>query len=195
MNAPAKPATKSNHLTNSGRLTKQNWLNIGMAAMSDVGPDGLTIDAICSRAGKTRGSFYHHFKSTDIYLTELVLWWKKCFTLDVIEKTEKHTKPSVKHDNLNQLAAHLDPKAEQAFRQLAARDQHTALIVREVDVIRIAYLTRLYQHSNLYNDAQATIIAKTEYAAWVGFQLIEPDASPSQMLEMYQGFLALTGRA
>ena len=189
MNAPAKPATKSN------RLTKQGWLDIGMVAMSETGPDGLTIDAICARAGKTRGSFYHHFKSTDIYLNELVLWWKKCFTLDVIEKTEKHTKPSGKHDNLNQLAAHLDPKAEQAFRQLAARDKHAAQIVREVDDIRIAYLTRLYQHSSLYDDAQAAIIAKTEYAAWVGFQLIEPDASPAQMLEMYQGFLALTGRA
>jgi len=188
MNAPAVP------LKRPSRLTKQGWLEIGMAAMSADGPDGLTIEAICKRAGKTRGSFYHHFKSTDIYLSELVLWWKQRFTLDVIKKTDKHTKPSDKHDNLNQLAVHLDPKAEQAFRQLAARDKHTANIVREVDDIRIAYLTQLYQHSALYDDKQAAVIAKTEYAAWVGFQLIEPDATPAQMLEMYQGFLELTGR-
>ncbi len=177
------------------RLSKQGWLEIGMAAMSDVGPDGLTIDAICQRAEKTRGSFYHHFKSTDIYLNELVLWWKQSFTMDVIEKAEKHSKPSEKHDNLNQLAAHLDPQAEQAFRQLAARDKHAANVVQDVDRIRIAYLTRLYEQSPLYTPSQAAIIAKIEYAAWVGFQLIEPDASPAQMLEMYQGFLAMTGRA
>ncbi len=181
--------------THKTRLSKQGWLEIGMAAMSDVGPDGLTIDAICQRAQKTRGSFYHHFKSTNIFLNELVLWWKQRFTIDVIEKAEKHSKPSEKHDNLNQLAAHLDPQAEQAFRQLAARDKHAAKVVQDVDRIRIAYLTRSYEQSPLYTPSQAAIIAKIEYAAWVGFQLIEPNASPAEMLKMYQGFLAMTGRA
>lgn len=178
----------------SSRLTKQGWLEIGMAAMSEVGPDGLTIDAICERAQKTRGSFYHHFKSTDDYLATLLEWWKQTFTLKIIEKTEKLSRPAEKHDHLNHLAAHLDPRAEQAFRQLAARDEKAALVVHEVDKIRVAYLTRLYEQSPHYTISQAGIIAKTEYAAWVGFQLIEPNATPAQMLEMYQGFLALTGR-
>lgn len=177
------------------RLTRQNWLEIGLQAMSDVGPDGLTIDAICKRANKTRGSFYHHFKSTDDYIAALLDWWKQTFTINIIEKTETRTQTSDKHDHLNNLAAHLDPRAEQAFRRLAARNEKAQLVVREVDQARLAYLTSLFAQSSRYSNDQAKMIAKIEYAAWVGFQLIEPDATPAQMLDMYQGFLQLTGRA
>ena len=176
------------------RLTKTGWLDHGLEALADDGPQGLTVEAMCERAQKTRGSFYHHFESAGDFQKQLILWWKKTYTRDLIEKVERLGQPGQKLDHLNQLAAHLDPRIEQAFRRLAARSSDAALTCRQVDDTRIAYLARLYAQSPRYSAEEAQMLARIEYAAWVGFQLVAPDATPDEMLEMYQGFLKLTGR-
>ncbi len=178
----------------SKQLTKTVWLDHGLAAMAEQGPGGLTIEALCGRAQKTRGSFYHHFESAGDFQQQLLLWWEKSYTHDLIEKVERLGQPGQKLDHLNQLAAHLDPRIEQAFRRLAARSSDAALTCRRVDDSRISYLARLYAQSPRFSAQDAKMLARIEYAAWVGFQLVAPDAKPDEMLEMYQGFLKLTGR-
>lgn len=43
------------------RFGRAEWLAIGRDALREGGPEALTIEALTRRAGKTRGSFYHHF--------------------------------------------------------------------------------------------------------------------------------------
>jgi len=178
----------------SKRLTKPGWLDYGLAAMAEQGPGGLTVEAMCERAQKTRGSFYHHFDSAGDFQKQLLLWWEKTYTQDLIAKVDRLGQPGKKLDHLNQLAAHLDPGIEQAFRRLAARSSDAALTCRRVDDTRIAYLAGLYARTPRFSPGDAQMLARIEYAAWVGFQLVAPDATPDEMLEMYQGFLKLTGR-
>jgi AcrR family transcriptional regulator len=175
-------------------ISKEDWLSMGLAAVAKNGPDGLTVEAMCERAGKTRGSFYHHFSSAADFRGRLLEWWRETFTEQLIEKSERLTRPGKKLDHLNQLAAHLDPAIEQGIRRLAATHDDAGVICREVDRIRTQYLAQLYRQSGHYKDEQASMLARIEYAAWVGFQLTEPEAEPQEMLAMYDSFLRLTGR-
>ncbi len=176
------------------RLTRQGWLNYGLQALADNGPEGLTVEAMCTRANKTRGSFYHHFDSAADFQKKLLLWWEKTYTHDLIEKIDRLGLPGQKLDHLNQLAAHLDPDIEQAFRRLATRSKDAAIICHRADNIHIDYLAKLYEQSPRFSARQAAMLARIEYAAFVGFQLVAPDAKPQEMLEMYQAFLKFTGR-
>ncbi|MFN3260463.1 MAG: helix-turn-helix domain-containing protein [Pikeienuella sp.] len=57
------------------RLGREDWLALGRAAIEEEGPSGLTVEALTRRAGKTRGSFYHHFESQGAFLRALAAAW------------------------------------------------------------------------------------------------------------------------
>ena len=178
----------------SKRLSEIDWLKHGMAALAEDGPPGLTVEAMCARAGKTRGSFYHHFESAAAFQKQLMLWWQKTCTRDLIDRLRHRDQSEGRLDHLNLLAAHLDPRIERAFRDLAAGNKEAAIICRSVDDTRIGFLAELYEQSPRYSRREAQMLARIEYAAWVGLQLVIPEARPQEMLEMYQSFLKLTGR-
>ena len=41
--------------------TRSDWIQAGLAAVADDGPNGLRIDRLCRRLGVSKGSFHHHF--------------------------------------------------------------------------------------------------------------------------------------
>lgn len=55
------------------RFRRGDWLALGLAALAEQGPAGLTIEALCRRADKTKGSFYAHFPAIETYLSALAL--------------------------------------------------------------------------------------------------------------------------
>jgi len=177
------------------RLNKENWLELGLEALAADGPDGLGLEAMCERAGKTRGSYYHHFDSAGDFQKQLLMWWESTYTHKLIEKIDRAGHINPKLDHLNQLVAHLDPRIERAVRHLSGRNEEAALTCRAVDETRINFLARLYSRSPRFNNDDAKMLAQIEYAAWIGFLMIAPDSPPQKMLEMYNGFLRLTARA
>ena len=57
------------------RLGRKDWLALGRAALEEEGSSGLTVKALTRRAGRTRGSFYHHFESQGAFLRALAEDW------------------------------------------------------------------------------------------------------------------------
>lgn len=176
------------------RFSRADWLAVGLAAIAEDGPPGLTIDAITARAGKTRGSFYAHFASMEAFLSALVAHWRECYTLGLIETADAETSSRTRLDHLNRLAVQLDPRVEQGMRRLAANNAETALICVTVDKERIAYLARHYAASPRFSSAEAEALARIEYAAFVGMQQISPDAKPDDLAALYAAFQKLVAR-
>ena len=54
------------------RFSKTHWLELGQALLKFEGPGALTLERLTESAGKTRGSFYHHFKSKDDILDAVI---------------------------------------------------------------------------------------------------------------------------
>ncbi|MGL4973993.1 MAG: TetR/AcrR family transcriptional regulator, partial [Bosea sp. (in: a-proteobacteria)] len=178
----------------SKRFDRIAWLSLGLKALAAGGPEELTIAALCQRAGKTRGSFYFHFDGIDAYHLALAEHWHVEFTEKVIERVEKQRTARERLDHLNSLAMALDPRVEQGMRRLAAVAPPVAAICQGADQRRIRYLEQLYVESQRFSAEQARVLARVEYAAFVGFQIVSPDASSAEMAELYRGFVALTGR-
>jgi len=52
--------------------TREALIRAGMAAFTEEGVDLPSLDAICARAGFTRGAFYVHFKDRDDFFSAVV---------------------------------------------------------------------------------------------------------------------------
>jgi TetR/AcrR family transcriptional repressor of nem operon len=64
----AKPKTREE----VKQETREALIQAGMAAFSEEGVDLPSLDAICARAGFTRGAFYVHFKDREDFFAAVV---------------------------------------------------------------------------------------------------------------------------
>jgi len=175
----------------SKRFDKNSWIDLGIKALSTDGPDSLTIDELCKKASKTKGSFYFHFKTIDDYLEALTQNWFEVYTIKITASPMPNTQ---RLDLMNQLVARLDLDLETGIRNLAARNRIVQKIATKADQTRIDWLTQLYVNSGKYNKDEAKALAQIEIAAFTGFRLIKPDMPPKEARELYEHFLKFTTR-
>lgn len=166
------------------RFSRDDWLVLGLAQLSAHGPDGLRIEPLCAAAARTRGSFYHHFDDHDAFIAALLDHWREWNTDGVIEMVELEAEISGKRGRLNALAAGLDQQMEVAIRRFAATHQQASKAVAEVDETRIDYLARLNEEDLGIAASRARSLAEIEYAAFIGFQHLFPDAEEEKLREI-----------
>ena len=175
----------------SKRFDENNWIRLGLERLSSQGAENLTIDKLCNYAGKTKGSFYFHFKNIDEYLEALVRFWFEEFTQKITSRPSPQTD---RLDLLNQLAGRIDLNLETGIRSLALKNHKIRKIVTKADQSRLEWLTGLYLNSGQYDVDTAKALASIEIAAFAGFRLINPEMKPTEARELYQNFLKLTNR-
>lgn len=181
--------------TAARRFSLKDWLDLGLQALAEAGPASLTIEALCQRAGKTKGSFYAHFVTSEAYLTALAEHWREDYTRRLVEAADMGGQPDARLSLLDQMALRLDSRVEQGMRRIAVNDAGVMRVCTEVDRQRIAYLAELHRASGRFDDKNALALARLEYAAFVGFQQIDTGAGSAGAAESYQLFLKLTGRS
>ena len=160
----------------SKRFRKGDWLALGLAQLVAEGAAGLTVERLCEAARRTRGSFYHHFADHDAFLRDLLARWRTLHTDDVIAAVEAEGDGPNRPQTLHDLAIRLDHKLDLAIRRFAYANPIAAEQVRAVDDTRLGYLTKLYRETAGTTEAEASALARLEYAAFVGAQILWPDA-------------------
>ncbi len=176
------------------RLTDDAWLALGLLALADAGPEALTIEALCLRADRSKGSFYHHFESIAAYRERLVAYWRERDTEQIIRLSSAHGDATGRLDALNRLTSHLDMRLEQAMRRLGAQDPTVAGVVRDVDRRRTGFLVQLQLATGDFPPDDAELIAQVSYAAFVGFQVIAPEMKAAVSQDAYLRFMRLLTR-
>ncbi|MFG1491038.1 TetR/AcrR family transcriptional regulator, partial [Oceanospirillum sp. HFRX-1_2] len=68
------------------KMLKDDWLSLGLELLVEAGVAQVKIDPLCQRAGATKGSFYHHFKNREVFLTELLNYWQQHYSQQLIDK-------------------------------------------------------------------------------------------------------------
>jgi AcrR family transcriptional regulator len=174
-----------------GRFTRLDWLTLGEQRLSADGPGALSLERLTQAAGRTKGSFYHHFQSRDDFLTALVDHWRETVVAPASQpyRDDPAAWPTLLHDapfDLNQ-------PFERALRRLAADEPIVRAGVERVDRERIDSLTFLV--SQLRHDLpDPRAFATLMYAVIVGAQwlLRSPDDPRAPSLrQMYETVFAL----
>lgn len=173
------------------RFRRSDWLALGLAALAELGPSGLTIEALCRRAGKTKGSFYAHFPAIEAYLSALAGHWRETHTHHLMREADKGGPAQDRLVTLDRLALALDFRVEQGMRRLAQLDPGVAATCAEVDRERIDYLQKLHGEGGRFGSDEALALARIEYAAFIGFQQLDLGLTPQELHDCYGTLMRL----
>ena len=175
------------------RFTREDWLELGLLQLKQDGSAGLTIEALCTAASRTRGSFYHHFSDHDAFLEDLLLAWKERNTLDVADEIMRQPLEQ-RARTLSDVANLLDHNLERAVRQFAQANPIARKIVADVDDIRTEFVVQIYRDTGL-EESLAREIAQLEYAAFVGMQIVWPNMPANERIRLDQRFASMVADA
>lgn len=157
------------------RFTRLDWIELGLELLALEGADALTLERVTDAAHKTRGSFYHHFPDHAAFLSAIAATWKTRATSLIIAEAERNGAGGARI-TLSKRAAEIDHGLERAMRHLALREPLIAATVAEVDERRIAYLVALFRRDIGLEAAEALARARLQHCAFVGAQMVFPEA-------------------
>jgi AcrR family transcriptional regulator len=179
-------------MTISERLTRRNWLEIGLHLLGTEGESALTIERLCQITNRTKGSFYHHFKNRDEFTTVLLEYWQSEHTDLIISTVEQIDNRKKRRQQLDRLAASLDSQVERAIRNWSGSDLRVQQAMKSVDQKRIEYLAKLIGEFGQSDPEVALELAIIEYSTFVGLQHLFPDADATWIERIFHRVTQIT---
>ncbi|MET4102212.1 AcrR family transcriptional regulator [Roseovarius sp. MBR-78] len=165
------------------RLSRDDWLAAGLAALAECGPGALGAEQLARRIGTTKGSFYWHFTDVPAYCATLLARWQEAES----PETDPDTPAATRLRGTAQAIATPHP-AEPAIRAWAATDTLAAQAVASTDASRLARLAALLGDCGIANPDMARILL----GAAIGMQALpDPDGNPDAIGSLVDLILAL----
>jgi AcrR family transcriptional regulator len=124
------------------RTTRDAWIDAGLSALAEGGPDAVRVDVLAQALGVSRGGFYHQFDSRPAFLDALLDTWERRSTDEVLERVESEggdARTKVAHAGMLTFSDALLP-IDLAVRDWSRRDPAVADRLRRVDNGRMGYL-------------------------------------------------------
>lgn len=131
-------------MTNKPRrgISKQEWLDAGLEALSMGGVSALTVLGLARSLGIAKAGFYWHFKDRGDLLRELLNYWSQQLTEVVTSNVELLSlEPKSRLIKTAQMIHDYDlAKYDMAFRQWALQDADVARTVKKVNQLRLHFV-------------------------------------------------------
>ena len=159
------------------RLTQEDWLIAGMAALAEQGPEALKAEPLARRLGTTKGSFYWHFKDVPAFHATLLDLGERKTIADIADLLEDAQTPVGRLRRMGQSIAEKStsrgaaPGVEAAVRAWAKGNAAALATLSRVDHHRKACLHDLLKDTGIGNPEMARIIL----AASIGMEELDED--------------------
>lgn len=164
------------------RLSTQDWINIALVEIENVGVKGLRVNTLCEKCGITKGSFYSHFKDKDDLLARVIEYWSVEQPEILKAKIESYEGTGL--EKLDQLAKIIEKRQvvrrDLAIREWARFDKTCAAAVKKADLASIELISKYLTQANpempnehIMQLARLVFVAGVgaRVAPWVGKQL------------------------
>jgi AcrR family transcriptional regulator len=169
------------------RTSRAAWIDAGLAALADGGPDAVRVDVLAQTLGVTRGGFYHQFDGKQALLDALLDTWETRSTDEVLDRVEREggdARTKATKAGLLTFSDELMP-VDLAIRNWARHDAEVADRLRRVDNRRMGYLRT--QLGELYDDPDdVEAIALLAFSLLIGDHFIAADHPGGSRLDVMQ---------
>lgn len=134
------------------RTPRRAWIDQGLRALADGGPDAVRIEPLATALGVTKGGFYGYFPNRAALLCEMLDTWEHEVTENVISQVDSvagsDARAKLRHLFALVAAADHEPQIgvalDLAVRDWARRDEDVAQRLRRVDHRQADYLRSLF---------------------------------------------------
>ncbi|WP_166882338.1 TetR/AcrR family transcriptional regulator [Massilia mucilaginosa] len=150
------------------RLSRETWLDFGLAVLREHGPQALKADPLCKRMGVSRGSFYWHFDSAGSFVLAVLERWESIATDQIIRAIDQAgVDAQARLRLLLESVGELDIGLYEAINTLGAQDPGAALVLRRVHERRVGFVASLLGALG-FDPAEAGTRAQLIYAWAMG---------------------------
>jgi AcrR family transcriptional regulator len=156
------------------RWSREDWIELGARSLRTNGPAGVTLEALCVAAARTRGSFYHHFAAVDELAVEIAALWRRTETEAIGAAALAESDPRKGLRTLARLSAQMDHALEIGVRALGAANPAVAAIVRDVDEVREGIIADLLARAYQLAPARAAQAARLFHSLQLAAQVRAP---------------------
>lgn len=129
------------------RKTPKTWIDAGLTALKQSGPDGLRAETLARKMNTTKGSFYWHFKDVQAFHDAVLAAWADQ-AIARFDAAANHGDTTVAR--LRGLARHRPSPLDRAARAWAIQDSRARKVVARVDKAMLSTI------AGLLNDLDAT---------------------------------------
>jgi AcrR family transcriptional regulator len=154
-------------------ITREDWVNVALAALRAEGHAGLRAVPLAERLGVTRGSFYWHFEDVGALHDAVLKRWEELATDEPIVLTGGKGAPEKRLRDLILHAFSVSPDLERAVQAWAREDRRARKAVDAVNARRLQHLNALLLEMGL-SKAAARARGSILYWALLG-RLQAPD--------------------
>lgn len=147
-------------------LTTKDWFELGLSTLAAKGISAVRAGPMAAALGVSRGSFYWHFESVEVFRKGMLEHWRMNMTQQVIVDLASEDQT----DQLRLLferAFGSKPKLEQAIRAWGSQDAVAAASVMQVDSERVKFIAQLLKAAGL-DEKRAAARARFIYWAYIG---------------------------
>ena len=160
----------------TAKTSVEAWLDAGLDALGEGGPDAVRIETLARTLGVTKGGFYWHFPDRPSYLQRMLDRWEQRAVEDVIARLESHD--ASPRDRLRELFGIASAVVgaggitiELAVRDWARRDSAVAARLAWVDERRMAYLRALFRQVTA-DELEAEARCLVAYSLYIGTHFV-----------------------
>jgi AcrR family transcriptional regulator len=173
------------------RTPRSRWIEEGLRALGDGGPEAVRIESLAQTLGVSKGGFYWHFKDRQSLLEEMLDAWERTWVDEVIEAVEAGGEDArSRFRRLFALAVASGGellKIELAIRNWARREEAVAERLRQVDNRRMNYMRSLFGAICEGDDDDVEARCLLVFSLFVGSHFVSAEhrgRSRAQVLEL-----------
>lgn len=161
----------------AARTPRSRWIDEGLRALADGGPDAVRIESLARALGVTKGGFYGYFDDRRALLEEMLDAWERLSVDEVIERVERdggHARAKLRR--LSAIAGSDGEvlRIDLAVRDWARRDTSVAGRLRRIDNRRMDYTRSLFAGLGL-DEEDVEVRCVLFYSLWIGSHFIAAD--------------------
>lgn len=174
--------------------TQHDYFEAALELMAGAGAAGVTIAALCERLGVTKGSFYHHFDSVDVFMSGLLAYWEQEYGARLGRQAMTIVDPAERLVALREMSVELHHEAESAIRAFARSNPAAATILERVDAARIEVTRRTLVELGL-DEQTSTLLAQMVVSMLVGMQHLAHQIDRATMNDVFRQYQLLVTTA
>lgn len=185
-------------LVGNVKVTRDDWLNIAMAALIRDGVEGVKIQAMGTALGVSRSSFYWYFESRQDLLDALLLHWQQTNTAALVRMAERPAN-TITEAVANVFRCVINPalfdtRLDFAVRDWARKSPKVHKTLTASDTQRLTALQLMFERFD-YPTLEATARARILYYTQIGYddaKLNEPMETRNKLTPAY--LIGFTGK-
>jgi AcrR family transcriptional regulator len=173
------------------QLTAEDWLKQGLETLDNEGIHKVNVEYLARQLGVTKGSFYWHFKNHKTLIREMLDYWARTLTTNVIERSIQDSKDAkeIFFKLITIITTEKVGRYEAAIRAYARHDRKARSTIQKVDQQRLLFITGLFTGMN-FKPADAEVRARLALYYQVAEQAIFLKESKKKLKKLLSQRLA-----